>query len=378
MQTSSKKRGQGGLTNVKGIWHIDKIIYGKRFCQSCQTGDRQEAERVLARLIEEQRQLKLFGVRPDRTFRQAATYYLEEYAHKRSIARDAQDLVKVDEFIGALPIKDVHNGTLDAFKRARRQEGVKSGTVNRALAVVRRILNLCATDWRDESGLTWLHSAPKISTVTWNDARKPRPITWEEQKRLFGVMPEHIKEACLYKVNTGCREQEVCQLQWDWEVSIPELKTSVFILPDWLNKNGNERVVVLNSVAMAVINRQRGKHPKRVFTYRGKPIEGLNEGAWKRNRKKVELDDVRIHDLRHTTGRRLRAAGVTKETRKDILGHESGDITSHYSIAEIGELLDAVEKIAYEPTESTPSLTLLRLSKSRESPERVKNKGFTL
>ena len=45
---------------------------------------------------------------------------------------------------------------------------------------------------------------------------------------------------------------------------------------------------------------------------------------------------------RHPTGRRLRAVGATKETSKNILGHEGDDITAHYSIAEIGESIAAV------------------------------------
>ena len=71
---------------------------------------------------------------------------------------------------------------------------------------------------------------------------------------------------------------------------------------------------------------------------------------------------VRAHDLRHTTGRRLRAVGVSNETRKDILGHEGGNITTHYSVAESSELIDAVEKKAVESSESMPSLTLIRMS----------------
>ena len=258
------------------------------------------------------------------------------------------------------------------FIKARKKDGVKSGTVNRSLAVLRIVLNLCVDEWRDERGLSWLASVPKISNVDWKDKRKPRPISWAEQTKLFTPLPEHLREACLYKVNTGCREQEVCKLQWDWEIPIPELNTSVFILPEWLTKNGEERVVVLNSTAMAVVNRQRGKHTERVFTYRGKPLAGLNEGAWKRHRAKVGLADVRIHDLRHTTGRRLRAAGVSKETRSDILGHTTGDTTSHYSIAELQELIDAVEKIADESTSSTPTLSLFRNTRPRKSHGSIK------
>jgi integrase len=261
----------------------------------------------------------------------------------------------------------LHDGTLSKFKKARKEQGVKSSTVNRSLAVCRHILNLCAKKWRDEYGLTWLESSPMISMVDWKDKRDPHPLTWSEQNKLFDSLPEHLRDACFYKVNTGCRQQEVCQLRWDWEFHIPELKTSVFILPGSITKNGQERVVALNSVAMAMVNRQRGKNEKFVFTYRGSPMTKLNNTGWKNARKKVGLEGVRVHDLRHTTGRRLRAAGVSNETRKDILGHEGGNITTHYSVAEIRELVDAVELIAIESSDSTPSLTLIRIGGSKQN-----------
>ena len=42
---------------------------------------------------------------------------------------------------------------------------------------------------------------------------------------------EEVRIAALFKVNTDCREQKVCQLRWGWEVKVPELDTSVFIVP---------------------------------------------------------------------------------------------------------------------------------------------------
>jgi integrase len=361
------RKASGGLKFRNGIWHIDKTVDGVRFCKSCGTSEKAEAERFLARILEEHRKATVYGVRPARTFRAAATYYLSEYEHKKSIACDAQDLVHLDPFIGDLELRHVHDGTLSKFKKARKEQGVKSSTVNRSLAVCRHILNLCAKKWRDEYGLTWLESSPMISMVDWKDKRDPHPLTWSEQNKLFDALPEHLRDASLYKVNTGCRQQEVCQLRWDWEFHIPELKTSVFILPGSITKNGQERVVALNSVAMAMVNRQRGKNEEFVFTYRGSPMTKLNNTGWKNARKKVGLEGVRVHDLRHTTGRRLRAAGVSNETRKDILGHEGGNITTHYSVAEIRELVDAVELIAIESSDSTPSLTLIRIGGSKQN-----------
>jgi len=55
--------------------------------------------------------------------------------------------------------------------------------------------------------------------------------------------------------------------------------------------------------------------------------------------------DLRAHDLRHTFGRRLRSAGVSKEERKDLLGHKSGDVTTDSSAAELTSLINAANLI---------------------------------
>ena len=68
------------------------------------------------------------------------------------------------------------------------------------------------------------------------------------------------------------------------------------------------------------------------------------------------LAQVRVHDLKHTFGWRLQAAGVALETRKVLLGHKSGDITTHYSAPEIAELLEAANRVA-----ETRVRTLLRV-----------------
>ena len=69
---------------------------------------------------------------------------------------------------------------------------------------------------------------------------------------------------------------------------------------------------------------------------------------------------VRVHDLKHTFGRRLRAASVALETRKVLLGHRSNDITTHYSAVELTELIQAVEKVSENKSGIIPPLTLLR------------------
>ena len=357
------KRGQ------QGIWHIYKCVKGYgRLRESTDTSDLKEAERYLIRRLEEMRKASVYGIRPEHSFRQAATKFLLDYQHKRSIDRYAQSLKILDPIIGDLPLRQVHQGTLEKFIQYRRKLGMKANTINRDLAIVRRILILAARLWRDEYGLTWLETAPLLQMLDCDDARKPYPLSWDEQARIFERLPEHLRDMVLFKVNTGTREQEVTCLRWDWEVSIPELKTSVFVIPGEGVKNGEDRLVVLNAEALAVINRQRGKHSEFVFTYtNGKPIDRINTKAWRRAREEAGLPQVRVHDLKHTFGRRLRAKGVSHETRQVLLGHKNGQITTHYSAAEISELIDAVDKVSWSGR-STPTLTLIRSENSRKYP----------
>ena len=181
---------------------------------------------------------------------------------------------------------------------------------------------------------------------------------------MFRLLPRHLADAALYAVNTGCREREVCQLRREWEFKVEALGRSVYVLPETLTKTSVERVVVLNRIAQNVIDSRRGIHPEYVFTYRGKPVQKLRTRAWRRQWENAGLPTRTgilkgVHNWRHTFGRRLRAAGVPLETRKILLGHANGDITTHYSAAGLQELISAVEKITDRKIAQAPTMSLV-------------------
>ena len=127
--------------------------------------------------------------------------------------------------------------------------------------------------------------------------RKPCPLSWEEQRLFLRLLPDHLALMAIFKVNTGCREQEVCRLQWDWEVRVPELGTSVFLIPNDFGgrransgvKKGEDRLVVLNDVAKSVVEGQRGKHKTLVFPYKDRALRKMNDTAWKKASKRAAL-----------------------------------------------------------------------------------------
>ncbi len=189
--------------------------------------------------------------------------------------------------------------------------------------------------------------------------RQPYPLNWDEQQQLFSKLPPHLAEMALFAVNTGCRDAEICRLQWDWEVKVPQLETFVFMVPGTFVKNGDERLIVLNDIACSVVNARRGQHRTHVFAYKGKPVIRMLNSSWCRVRKVIGLPQVRVHDLKHTFGRRLRAAGVSFEDRQDLLGHRSGRMTTHYSAAELTKLIEAANSVC-ERNGNRPELVVLR------------------
>lgn len=367
-----------GLSKRNDIWWMEKMVDGQRIRESTGTSDQAEAEKYVIHRLEELRLAKVYGIRPKRMFREAAIKYLKEHQHKRSYIDDVCQIKLLDPYIGVLFLEQVHMGNLQLYIEARRKQGVKNRTINKALQVVRRILNLATSEWLDEHGLTWLVSAPKIKLLSETDKAPPYTLSWDEQDAFFARLPLYLRRMALFKVNTGCRDQEACGLKWEWEIYIPELNTSVFVIPGDYTKNGLERLVVLNDIAKQIIEEVRGEHAVYVFTcarwgnriidvtddnaklpLERRRLYQMNNHSWQKARVEVGLPQLRVHDLKHTFGRRLRSAGVSFEDRQDLLGHKSAQITTHYSVAEIKNLLDAANKVCHRK-ESTPVLTMIR------------------
>jgi integrase len=163
-------------------------------------------------------------------------------------------------------------------------------------------------------------------------------------------------------------------------IRLKALAAALFIIPGEQIKNGEERLVVLNRVAKSVIESVRGLHPVDVFVRAHKkvgesrPVTKMNNTAWKAARERAAdawakehgesapagFRNIRVHDLKHTFGRRLGAAGVSFEDRQDLLGHRSGRITTHYSQAELASLIEASEKVCETESRKSPANTWLR------------------
>lgn len=128
------------------------------------------------------------------------------------------------------------------------------------------------------------------------DTKRIRWLTREEVNRLLEELPMHLVDLVKFSLATGLRKANVLGLQWS-DVNLT--KRHALIHPDQAKTN-KAIPVPLNVMAMDVIRRQIGNHPKFVFTYAGNPILQCNTKAWKKALKRAGIENFRWHDLRHT------------------------------------------------------------------------------
>lgn len=363
---------------------VDKLYRGHRIFERLGRVSQDDAEAWLR-----QRQARIDaqhqhdGAGADQLFRVAAGKYLLELrqaADVRTLETIAGHVLLLNAWVGQLPLRQVCNDSFAAFKADRlagrtadgaTARAVKPATVNRSLEVARTVLNRAARVWRTAQGSPWLGAAPLIEMLPEESTRRPpRPLSWAEQARLLPELPAHLQRMVLFALNTGARDENVCGLRWQWERPVPELGRSVFVVPAAEFKAKRVHVLILNDVAWRIVQEQRGRHPEFVFVYRRervvnleKPpamkyrrVQTMNNTAFQAARQAAKLA-VRVHDLRHTYGQRLRDAGVPEEDRALLLGHAVAGMPQLYATATVARLVDLANRVQ----ETDDRTTLLRV-----------------
>lgn len=371
-----RTRTKGIQLASDGSRSVDKQYQGTRIFERLGKVTQDEAESWLR-----QRQAELDAERANllrcgdqQLFAAAAQKYLIESERKklRSLETVAYHVSLLLPYVGSMALVDVCNDSLQPFIDERLDEDeVKPSTVNRTLEVARTIMNRAARLWRT-NGKPWLATAPLIEMLDEKATRRqPYPITWQQQANLLPRLPVHLQRMVLFALSTGARDANVCRLRWDWERPVPELGRSVFVIPPAEFKTNRTHVLILNDAAWSIVEACRGLHPDFVFTYRRervknhhldpamdyKPVATMNNTAFQNARAAAGLERMRVHDLRHTFGQRLRDAGVPEEDRALLLGHAIDGMPQHYATATIARLVEMANKVK----ETFDRTTLLRV-----------------
>ena len=363
-------RNTAGIKLIKRkdspYWHLDGTLFEIRVRKSTGTASKEEATLILNDIIHKLKRKRVYGEEDAVVdFNTVAAKHLNE-STKVSIKEDARYIEQMAPYIGALPMDQIYRGNgehnkptpLEQYVLDRAKDKVTARTINYALTVLNIIGNKAVKRWRGAGGKPLIPFWAGVHCIDKEEAKalglKPKrevgPISWEEQTILFNELPDLNRDMCLFNANTGCRVQEVCQLQWQWLVQRDD-GIWFFELPSDLVKNRTGRLVLLNDIAKSVIQKRHGEHPKYVFVYKGHPVTSMGGSAFQKARKRAasklaSIRNVGIHFLKHTYGARLRAAGVPEEDRSFLTGHKGKmSMTTYYSAPELKKMLEYSNRV---------------------------------
>ncbi len=276
--------------NEKGNWWIQFTAPdGSRIQRSAGTKIRQEAQELHDQLKAQAWREKKLGARPRHTWQEAVIRWAKEQSHKNSIKTDIELLRWLDDHLHDKYLDEIDVDMVQRVQDAKLVTGVKNGTVNRVMALLRAVLNKAAKEWQ------WLDKSPYVRMLP-IAKKRIRWITQGEAAKLLKELPAHLEAMARFSLATGLREANVVGLEWS---QIDMQRRCAWIHPDQA-KAEKAIAVPLNDNALAVIHGQIGKHITHVFTYEGEPVSRANNHAWRKALKRAGITDFRWHDLRHT------------------------------------------------------------------------------
>ena len=136
---------------------------------------------------------------------------------------------------------------------------------------------------------------------------------------------------------TGCRTGEILKLRWR------EVDGDTLELED--SKTG-PRQVLLSPEARTIIERQPRSGSSWVFPSPSDPTRARTDlGLWKKVRKLAGIEDVRLHDLRHTFASQAAMQGIPLPVVARLLGHAQVQMTLRYAHVSDRDVEAAAERI---------------------------------
>ena len=239
--------------------------------------------------------------------------------------------------LGAMVLGEVEGGDVMALHHRLRDT---PRAANTAVEVLSRMFTL-AEAW----GLTPPGNNPCHAVRRYRKRPRERFLTPEEFRRLGRVLMDAEADGSLWPPTiaairllmlTGCRKSEILELRWDdVDLTAGELRLR--------DAKAGPRMVHLTAPVLAVLKGlPRAAGNARVIPG---PKGGSDNSnlylCWQQIRIRTGLDDVRIHDLRHSYASRALALGQGLPTIGKLLGHAMVSTTARYA-----HLMFEAEKMA--------------------------------
>ncbi len=243
---------------------------------------------------------------------------------------------------GSLLAEDVTRSEVSDLHHKHRDKPYQA---NRTLGVLSVMFNQ-AEVW----GLRPDGSNPCRHVKKYEERKRERYLSPAELKRLGDTLRRLFDEGiesrsainCIrLLILTGCRLSEIQTLKWEY------IQGNSAWLPD--SKTGAKRIY-LGPAALDLLS-QIERLPDNPYVVIGRlPESHLTDmqKPWRRIRKEAELEDVRIHDLRHSFASIAVGSGESLPMIGKLLGHNQVQTTARYAHLADDPMQNAAERISDE------------------------------
>jgi integrase len=351
----------GRLFQRGKTWWIAYCWRGKEYRESSHSPKRQAASDLLKKRLGEIGRGQLIGPTAEKiTFEDLASDFLADFRLKgnRSVEWAEDRLAALRAFFGASRAVDINSTRLRTFAESRLEEGMSPATVNRDLAVLRRMFSVAIKGGR-------LQSRPHFPML---QEAEPRQDFFEapEFAAVRAKLPEYAQPVMDFAYLTGWRKSEILGLEW----SSVDRAAGAIRLPASQSKNKHGRVLALSAPLKALIERRWQARTvtqkdgttvlaELVFHRGGKRIAGFRK-SWAsaciaagfyrvvRNADGTERKAPAklFHGLRRTAVRNLVRAGVPERVAMGVTGHLTRSVFDRYNVTSEADLRKATAQLA--------------------------------
>lgn len=242
--------------------------------------------------------------------------------------------------LGTHKVQDVTRQDISKLHNANQHRPYQA---NRTLGVLSKLFNL-AEEW----GLRPDGSNPTRHVKKNREVKRERYLSPVEINRLGqalrdseqdGTESPYMVAALKLLILTGCRLGEIQQLKWEY------IQGNALNLPD--SKTGAKKVY-LGQTALETLS-EIERQPANPYVICGKlPGSYLTDfqRPWRRIRTRADLEDVRIHDLRHTYASGAVSMGESLPMIGKLLGHTQVQTTARYAHLQDAPMHEAADRVS--------------------------------
>jgi len=268
--------------------------------------------------------------------------------HGGGVEREKRSYKSLKPFFGNILLSDIKRSTIMEYRAKRLQDPImRRGkqvviegkfktisfvTVNRELAFLRFMLNMAEDDEIIEVAPKFKSKGKNSLIKSDKDRKRDRIASEDEYRTLLGNMRRPSQRVLIGLYETAMRATEVLKLPW----AFVDEKAGFIRLPASYVKEKKRRNVPISPELQTVLDELKTEQKKvssisgRVFTRYGRPMKSIRT-AFEEAREKAGIENLHLHDFRHTCITRWAAMGIPQQAIMAAAGHHSIQQSNDYT-----------------------------------------------